>query len=140
MPLIVPNVGKIKLAELLVSEGAVLFDLVKLFRNNHTPGPLTTLADLTEANFSNYAAQALANPVVAAALDATNRAVITWDNLTFTKNGVTSNDIFGYWVVDDAGNLLWAERFSVAPIALTVDGQFIVFTPTLTGMSQFLNA
>jgi hypothetical protein len=134
--LIVPDVGKIAMAKIIVQLHHVAF--IDLFQNNYMPDHATSLPLLTVATFAGYAQQAMTTPVVSPVLDGTNRAFITWDDVTFTRTGAPNNTIYGYYVSDEAGNLLWVERFD-SPVPVNVDGVFITLTPKLTDMSQFLN-
>lgn len=136
---VVPDVGKKQLLKFLTGEVADIPTFIRLFKNDFTPGPATVIGDFTQADFSGYGAAATANPVTAAALDASNRAVVTWDPVTWTKNGATGNTIYGYYVVDSTGSLLWAERFD-GSIPMTVDGAFIQITPRFTFKSEFSNS
>jgi hypothetical protein len=137
--LIVPNLSKILLQRLVVGVSALVPARMHLWQNNFIPIAGTTSANLANANFTGYAFGALANPVVAGALDAANRAVCSWDAITWTKNGLIGNTIYGYWVSDAANGMLWVERFD-QPIPMLSDGSYLVITPAFTGMSQFSNA
>lgn len=136
--LIVPNDSK-KTNMQLILNGLFIGTKIRLFQNNYTPVAATVIGDLTEATFSGYAQITLAGGAVAGALDAENRAVITWNAVTFTKAGATGNTIYGYYIVDNGGVLLWLERFD-APISMTTDGAFITITPKFTGKSQYVNS
>lgn len=137
--LIVPDDSKKILLSLAVIPAATgLPDKLKLFKNNYTPGHTTVSANLVEADFSGYVAGTLSGGAVSGTLDGSGRAFATWSPLTFTKAGATANTIYGYWVVDAGGVLLWVERFDSA-IVLATDGSFIQVTPKFTGMSQYLN-
>lgn len=136
---VVPNIGKKNVLKHIVGIVGGGLTTLRLFRNDITPGPGTVIGDFTEANFSGYANGALANAAVAAALDGSNRAVASWDQITFTKNGATGNTIYGYYVTDGGGDLCFAERFD-GPIPMTVDGAFIQLTPKFTFKSEFVNS
>lgn len=134
--LIVPDTGKIAMAKVIVQLHRP--NEIHLFQNNYTPDHATSLGLLTEATFGGYILITITTPVVSPVLDSTNRAFITWDQVTFTCTGAPFNTIYGYYVCDDAGNLLWVERFD-SPVPVLVTGVFISLTPKLTDMSQFLN-
>jgi len=134
--LIVPDTGKIAMAKVIIQAHQIA--KIDLFQNNYTPDHAASLGLLTVANFAGYAQQTLTTPVVSPVLDGTNRAFITWDPVTFTRSGGPNNTIYGYYVTDDAGNLLWVERFD-SPVPVNADGVFLTLTPKLTDMSQFLN-
>ena len=139
MALIIPNAAKVFMQKIWTGEIANSQLKVKLFKNDYTPVAGTVLANLTEADFTGYAVQNVNNPATQAALDVNNRAVTFWDLVSWTKNGATGNTIYGYWVVDNAGNFLWVERFVSGGYAMTVDGTVLNFYPSLTLASQFLN-
>lgn len=137
--LVVPNLSKVYLTKQAALPAQNFYPAtIKLFQNNYIPVAGTVIGDLTEATFSGYAAQALAGGAVSGMLDASGRAVAQWNAVTFTKAGATGNTIYGYYVIDGSGNLLWAERFD-SSIAMNTDGAFIQLTPKFTGMSQFSN-
>jgi hypothetical protein len=134
--LIVPDDSKRFLLSVLI--GAQAVSKIKLFKNNFTPAHDTIQSNLTEADFGGYVEQAMSTPVVSGSLDASFRGFVTWDEVTFTRSSAPDNTIYGYWVNDSGGNMLWVERFD-NPIPVTADGIFIKLTPKLTDKSQFLN-
>jgi len=111
---------------------------VKLFKTLIVPGPGITVADLTEADFTGYLSQLLNNVSVAPALDAGARAVASWDAQTYTKLGATGNDIYGYWVENFSGDLIYFEQFDQI-VPMQADGAQLVMNPKFTGRSQFSN-
>lgn len=137
--LVVPDEGKKR--NLIGAMGVAGFapTTVKLFQNNYFPDHATVVASLTEATFSNYSAQSLAGLSVSSSLDASGRAVATFNPVSFTKSGATGNNIYGYYVCDPSGFVLWAERFDSAPISMAVDGAFIQIVPKFTTASQYSN-
>lgn len=130
-----PDVGVVAMCDHLTT--AIDPAEIKLFKNNYTPVAGTTLANLTEADFSGYASVVLAG-WTAAAIGAGGRAYSQADLVTFAHNGgVTANSIYGYWVVDSGGTLLWAERFATAPITMSGLGDSIVVIPQTADKSEF---
>lgn len=115
---------------------AFVADRMKLFQNNLVPTADTILSDLTEATFSGYSAGMFSGGALGGSLDAFNRGYATWSPLTWTKSGATGNTIYGYYVTNSGGSLLWIERFDI-PIPMTTDGAYLVITPRLTFTSQF---
>lgn len=138
--LVIPDVAKIPMAKIWSGEDVNLPLHIKLFKNDYAPDHATELGDLTEADFDNYAAGELDNPATQVALDAGGRAVTRWDLESWEKDGATGNTIYGYWVEDDIGQLLWVERFASGAFAMQVDNTILQFYPTLTHRSQFENA
>jgi len=85
---------------------------LKLFKNNITPSGTTVLSDLTEADFSGYAAVATDTTDYNAVSEVSNKAVlIATAYANFIHNGGgTANTIYGYYYEQD-GALLQVERF-----------------------------
>jgi len=137
--LIVPNNAKRRMVGSLSGAYPNTAAKIGLFKNNYTIVAATELTDLTAADFSGYAETNLTTPVIVAGLDGSNRAVATWDAVTWTKSGATGNTVYGYYVVNGSNELMWAETFD-APVALTSDGMFIVILPKLTVASQYGNS
>lgn len=120
MSIIIPDVGKTallnKMLKLSVDENLVL----KLYRNNYTPDSDTVLGDLTEANFTNYAAKTLVKASWTAAAIVTpiapcveNEAQSTYAEQSWTCGSV-GNTIYGYYVVGATSTttVLFCEKFA----------------------------
>lgn len=137
--LIEPDEAKFVNAGLLLGASGS-FGKLRLFNANLVIDHTTTRLDLhnAEADFSGYAAHTLAGGAVLPALDAGNRAITQWTPATFTKNGATGNDIYGYWLETNAGALQMVEKFD-APIPLQVDGAFLQITVRASERSEFQN-
>jgi hypothetical protein len=133
----VPNVGEVKLLDVLRLNWGTLD--MGLFKAMHTPADLDTLATYVaiEADFPGYARQAIANwqlPVT----DGTGRASTIADAVTFTRGvGGLPQSIFGYFVVDAGGILLWAELDPNAPVPINNPGNTYSVLPALTKRSEF---
>lgn len=107
---------------------------LKLFQNNHTPTVGDVNADYTEATFTGYAGVALGT-WNAAFLNGSNQGEIDANPVTFTRTaGATSNTIYGAYVVDNAGDVVYAEKFS-APISMASTGDAFTYTPRFTAVS-----
>jgi hypothetical protein len=107
---------------------------LRLFQNNHTPGVADVNANYTEATFTGYASVALGtwNP---AFLNGSNQGEIDANPVTFTRTaGATSNTIYGAYVTDNAGDVVYAEKFS-APITMASTGDTFTYTPRFTAVS-----
>jgi hypothetical protein len=137
MSLIVPKASRIPLQKIWTRETADASIYYRLFKNDYTPNADTVLGDLMQADFTGYAEIEINTPVTQVALDATFRAVTIWAMITWTKSGATGNTIYGYYARSEAGELLWAERFTSGAYAMSVDGQTLPLYPTLTYTSQF---
>lgn len=92
---------------------------VHLFKNDMTPTPTTVIGDLTEADYTGYAAQ----PVGAwggAFVNAEGKAQVTAPSLQFQPSGSTvTNVCYGYYYRSAGGGtpLLGAVRFD-EPVAM----------------------
>jgi hypothetical protein len=108
---------------------------LRLFKNDHVPAVGDTNANYTEANYSGYASQALST-WNAAFLNADNKGEIDAAEKTFTHNGGgTANTIYGAYVTNNAGDVIYAERFD-APRVMSANGDSIPYTARLTAVSQ----
>lgn len=136
MALTVPIVGRTKMMDLL--KGAFGTTLrFKLYQNNYTPDANSIISSFTEATFDGYT---FLNETVwnASALDGSNRGVSQGGTLTWTKSaGATGNNIYGYFVTDASGNLLWAERGPAAPYPMTTVGQTFQLGPQFSFTTEF---
>jgi len=110
---------------------------VRLFKNNYTPVAGSVIGSFTEANFSGYTPGSLGT--LGAATTVSGRASTTAATAnTWTKSGATGNDIYGYYVTDAGGTVLyWAERGSAAPYSMNTNGEGLSVTPTVTQGSEF---
>lgn len=92
---------------------------LRLYKNNVTPTNATVLADLTEADFSGYAAQTLVWGASSITAHIAEAAAAT---LSFTISSGTQN-IYGWYVTNSAGTrLLSVERDPSAPVAMDASG------------------
>jgi hypothetical protein len=108
---------------------------LKLFKNDHTPAVDDVNADYTEADFSGYASFALGN-WNAAFLNPDDKGEIDATAHEFAHNGgATGNTIYGVYVVNNAGNVVYAERFD-SPRSMTVNTDKIKYTARVTAVSE----
>lgn len=125
--------GTVKSLDVLRADANHLKTL-RLFKNNHTPTPGDTDANYTEADFSGYSSVTLTWN--AAFLNGDDKGEIDADEETFTHNGGgTSNTIYGAYVENNAGDVIFAERFD-APRVMSANGDTIPYTARLTAVSQ----
>lgn len=124
MALVIVNSGRLAHANALRSwfnANTVL----KLFINNYAPQRGDTAANYTEASFGGYTAVALSQ-WGAAALTADFHALLTEIARTFIVTGPPfTQTVYGYFVVDGAGNLQWAEQ---APTPLAMNALNLAFS------------
>jgi hypothetical protein len=98
---------------------------LKLYQNNFTPGPGTKVADLVEADFSGYAPLDLADGEVSAArLDVDGNAFAVDTILrTFEQDADTiTNAVYGYFVTNDPGTVVYTAGRFATPIAFSDAG------------------
>jgi hypothetical protein len=114
----------------IIAAGSLGATKMKLFQNNVVVTPATLIGDLTEATFAGYVAKTL-TWAVGPYLNPAGQAEIQNGSVNWTPtDSVTPNAIYGYWVEDAAGNLLWAENFTTPrSMASTLDT--ITLLPTL---------
>jgi len=136
MALVVPQAGARRLLDKLIGASALTYHL---YVGDVPPVilPGTVIGDFTEASYPGYAAQLSAG--WGAAVDVAGRATATAANLTFTRGagaGAAQN-IYGYYVTDVGGNLVYAERGTAPPYVFAVTGDNLVVTPKFTFKSEF---
>jgi len=129
MALNFPDVGENLVLEMLVNKTAPQNLLLKLYKNNITPSDTDTAGTYTEAGFPGYAAITLTG----ASWNAAASGVITYSaQQTFTCSGVSTDDVYGYYVVQSAsGTLLYSERDPAAPFAVRNSGDAVSITPSI---------
>lgn len=109
---------------------------LRLFQNNHTPDGADVAGDYTEATFSGYAAVAL-NNWGNAFQNGSDQGEIDETVRIFTCTGPSpSNAIYGYYVTDGSGNLVWAERNPAGPVTINTAGQTYSVLPRQTAVNQ----
>jgi hypothetical protein len=98
---------------------------LRLFQNNITPADDDVTGDYTVATFSGYANSTV--PAFGAAVPDGADAVATATSVVFLHNGGgVSNDIYGYYVVDGGGLLVYADRFAGAPVNIGPGEAYVV--------------
>ncbi len=117
MSVIVPKTARTGMLD-DIKDGRLQGASLCLFRNNLTPDANTVLGDLTEANFSGYARQTLSawpNSALSGAIARTTHP----DKTFLHSGGGVDNDIYGYYVLDSGGGLLYADRNATGPVSIT---------------------
>ena len=132
MALLVPNIGEILALQLLVNKIAAGQNVVlKLFKNDITPGETDTAGTYTEATFTGYAAKTLTG----ASWTATEGAPsdVTFAQQTFTSSADQSaQTIYGLYMIRvTALDLILAERFATS-VVIQNNGDAIQITPIIT--------
>lgn len=110
---------------------------VGLYQNDWTMRHDSVIGQVVPATFSGYAGlQALTGWTAPALLN--DQAVSNADPATWTRGaGSVNNWIFGYYVVDAAGVLRWAERDPNGPVAIVVAGNTYRVTPQFSLGSRY---
>lgn len=85
---------------------------LKLFANNRTPAAADTEANYTEATGGGYAAKALTAANWSDAGGDPITASYAQQTFTFTGALTTNPTIYGYYVVDNNGLLIYVERLA----------------------------
>jgi hypothetical protein len=131
--LVISQIGLIRLLANGLNYGAAAFpQRVGLYTNNIVPTVNDTLATYTEPVAAWYARQALSGwtfPAYAAPFSSSVSNPLTWTNTGAIGANVT---IYGYFVVDSAGALCWAERDPSSPIVILGGGGSYSLAPKLT--------
>jgi hypothetical protein len=103
---------------------------LKLYSSDTTPAESDTQATYTETTGGGYSDVAL----TAASWTITpgNPTLSAYPEITFSFTGVAGN-VYGYYVVQEiSGALLWAERFTSAPLNIQNNGDEIRITLQIT--------
>lgn len=141
MALYLPNDAKIEWLKIFVN--TEVFYLHQ-YQTSLAPDRDTTLDDLLliECDYDGYdSAGALVSGWSDPVIDGlTNRATSTATALVFTCEGDGApNQVYGYWIDNNAGELIAVEEFPSGPVPMTMAGEGFSLTPVLTQMSQFNN-
>lgn len=135
--IVVPDT--LSLAQLLAlttTPGAFFGAIVKLFQNDFTPSRAAVVGDFTEATYTGYAASS-AVTWAAPFIDPVAGPTVMSNLVAFPAGSpfVISNQIYGYYVVDGSGNLLFSERFGT-PVNVSLSTANIVIVPNFGLISQ----
>jgi len=102
---------------------------LKLFCNDVTPDDTDTASTYTEASGGGYAAITLTSGSwTVTVADDPSDAVYAQQTFTFTGALTTNLTVYGYFVVDADGVLIWAEAFS-SSFTPANNGDTIKITP-----------
>jgi len=103
---------------------------VGLYQNDYTPHLTTVLANIVECTFSGYAGRLLTYSWSAPAMVGIYARSVAHDLLWTHNGGPVENFVYGYFVVDQAGLYVWAERFCPRPLIMSKEGQKVRIRPT----------
>lgn len=112
---------------------------VCLYQGNHIPAAGDTAATYTsiEATFNGYVRVMINSAVWPAPTLIGNGAFTLAPACTYTHSLVfdAGNTIWGYFVLNPAGNLAWAQLLPV-PIPVLLPGNLVTFQPQYSYLSQ----
>lgn len=137
MALVVPNAGELELLDKMLKDALSADEdyILKLFQNDYTPDQTTATGSLTEANFTNYAAVTLTRAGWNDAVTVSNKAESSYGSAAQSWTcGASGNTIYGYFVENPGGTVLWAERFAVSRVL--ANGDVLNLTPKFTLNSE----
>lgn len=130
MALVIPNASEVKLLNNLLNISAPTNTILHLYSNNLTPSSTTVIGDVTEVASGGYAAITLTSSSWSVATSGGGVTTASYAEQTF--NITTSATIYGYYVTNLAGDLLWLERFTAAPFQLPGSGGQVLITTQLS--------
>lgn len=110
---------------------------LKLYSNNRTPGLTDQASDFTEVIGGGYVDVNLNKANFSVAAGNPSEALYSaFQDFTFTGATGGPGTIYGYYIIDGAGNLVQAERFPSAQTPITpVNGTLIRIKPKITAAS-----
>lgn len=108
-----------------------------LFQNDFVPRQSMTLLNITPATFSGYAGLqpcfSWSVPLVNGPYAISNAHELIWTH----DGGPVGNWIYGYYVLNLGGVLMWAERFCPAPATVDKGGLSVRLKPTFWLCNNF---
>src|SRR4051812_509713 len=119
MPLVTVNGGELELLDRLLKDALSVDEswILRYNKNNVTPSATSVFADFTEADFTNYVAYTLTRTNWNASATVSGKAQSSYGSSPLTATcGSTGNTIYGYYVSNPGGTLLWAEKFASARV------------------------
>lgn len=130
MALNVPDVGENRILEMVVNKTAPQDLSLRLFINNITPADTDTAGTYTVATFPGYANISIPGT---SWNNAAAGSIVYSAQQAFTCSGVSTDDVYGYYVVQSvSGVLMWSERDGAAPFAVRNSGDEVRLTPALS--------
>jgi hypothetical protein len=103
-----------------------------LFRNDVKPTQETSLSEFEECNFSGYQGLVLLTGWSAATLNGVRADAQAGPVRWVHDGGPMANWVWGYYVVNADGLLVWAQRFCPVPLLLDSEGQTVRVLPSFT--------
>src|SRR5687768_17455957 len=107
MPLVIPDVGEVRMLGNIVNKTAPENLVLRLYTNNITPAETDTLATYTEASGNGYASISLTGATWV--VTSGNPTSAAYPVQTFTFTGALGN-VYGYHINETTSTVLkWAE-------------------------------
>lgn len=128
MTLVVPDEGERRLLEYIVNKSTPTNLVLRLYINSvDLSGESFTASSFQEANASGYLPVTLtgSNWTVSTAAGVSSAVYDT--SVTFSFN--VGQGVYGYYVTNTSGGILWAEQFPGAPFNLPAGGGEISVRP-----------
>ena len=104
--------------------------VLHLYNHDYPPTEADTASDYTEPTEDNYAAITLTGASWTVSTSGGGVTTASYSEQTFTF--VTNVDIYGYFVTNTSGSLLWAEEFTGSPFQLPDQGGQIAISPRIS--------
>jgi len=124
-----PNAAEVLLLQYIVGLVKPNNPVIKLYGNDLDPVETTTIGDFTMSTEAGYASKTLTSTSWTTTLSGnTSTAVYSQETFSFT----TGADVYGYFITDTGGGLMWCERFTGAPFQLPTGGGTIAISPRVT--------
>jgi len=133
MALVICDAGELRLLDLMLKTALDVDETftLHLFKNDITPDASSAVGDFTEADFTGYSSVSLLRATWTSAVTDTGVATTQYGNspLSWSCTG-SGNTVYGAYVLDGNGDLVWAEKFSTA--RTLVNGDVLNYTVVFT--------
>jgi hypothetical protein len=130
MALVIPDISEVVLLNNMLNIATPTNTVLHLYSNNLTPSSTTVIGDVTEVASGGYASVTLTSSSWTVETSVGGITTATYSEQTF--NITTSSTVYGYYITNVAGDLLWLERFTAAPFQLPGSGGQILVTSTIS--------
>ena len=130
MALVIPNVSEVTLLNNMLNVATPTNTILHLYSNNLTPSSTTVVGDVTEVTSGGYSAITLTS--LSWTVSTSGGGITTASYAEQTFNITTSATVYGYYITNVAGDLLWLERFTAAPFQLPGSGGQVLITSQIS--------
>jgi hypothetical protein len=135
--LVVADSAEVSLLDIMKAAFNSSFALtMHLYQNSFSPYDAMTIGMFTESTFGGYSALAItgwATPTFVSPRAVMNASALLW---TATGSGLPQN-VYGYYVTDGAGNLIFAQYDPNAPVVLVNPGDPYAVIPAFSCRSEY---